>query len=82
VERCKSKVKELSLEVLEVFSDEGFSAGVESRVCRPAFDEMISKAKSGTFGHILCLNTSRFSRDPTTIGYQGGIVQEGLHRGD
>ncbi len=64
VERCKKKAKELGLEVSEVFKDEGFSAGVESRERRPAFDEMISKAKSGAFDHILCLDTSRFSRDP------------------
>jgi DNA invertase Pin-like site-specific DNA recombinase len=64
VERSDKKAKELNLEVLEVFRDEGFSAGVESRVCRPAFDKRDSKAKSGTFGHILCLSTSRFSRDP------------------
>jgi DNA invertase Pin-like site-specific DNA recombinase len=50
--------------VLEVFRDEGFTAGVESKVCRPAFDMRRSKAKSGTFDHILCLSTSRFSRNP------------------
>jgi site-specific DNA recombinase len=63
LERCRARAAELGLQVVHEFTDEGLKAGRESKDYRPGFEEMIARAKSGEFSHIISLDTARFGRD-------------------
>lgn len=66
VSRQESQSRELAqrlgVEVVAVFSDNDVSASRRSGKPRPAFAEMLSRARAGEFTHIVAYSNSRLTR--------------------
>lgn len=68
IEDCRAKAAALNLEVIEPpFVDNDISASSKSKKARPAYDEMLSRARNGEFGTILAYSNSRITRRPLEL---------------
>lgn len=57
----------LGVEVVEVFTDNDISASTKSRKPRPAYEEMLRRARRREFGAILAYSNSRLTRRPREL---------------
>lgn len=63
IEDCRAKAKTLGLTVIEPpFVDDAISASEKSDKKRPAYDEMLARARRGEFGTIIAYSNSRLTR--------------------
>lgn len=61
---CQALADRLGLQVTEIFTDNDTGASTRSKAVRPAYGEMIARARTGEFGAILAYSTSRLTRRP------------------
>ncbi len=71
VEKVKSNP---DVEFIGLFTDEGIT-GTKAEI-RPAFQEMISRAKKGEIDYIICKNLSRFSRSLSDSIYYTKLLKD------
>lgn len=68
VEDCRAKASTLGLEVIEPpFVDNDISASTRSTKKRPAYDDMLERARHGEFGTIIAYSNSRLTRRPLEL---------------
>mgnify|MGYP006199502697 CR=1 FL=1 len=61
-EDCRKLAKAKGLTVVEVYSDNDLSASTKAKKPRPEYERMITDAKAGKFGVVLCYSNSRLTR--------------------
>jgi len=89
IEDCRAKAKAHGLTVVEPpFEDNDISASTRSTKKRPAYDDMLARAKRGEFGTIIAYSNSRITRRPReledliTLFEQHGTVVRTVVSGD
>ncbi|MFC7463438.1 recombinase family protein [Brachybacterium sp. GCM10030252] len=63
-EDCRALAARLGYSVAQVFSDNDRGASTRSRKPRPAYADMLRRAKAGEFAALLAYSTSRLTRRP------------------
>lgn len=61
---CQALADQLGYSVAEVFVDNDMGASARSRAVRPAYGDMLARARAGEFGAILAYSNSRLTRRP------------------
>lgn len=59
---CRALAARLGLDVVAVFSDNDVSASTASTKDRPAYSDMLTRARAGEFTHVLAYSNSRLTR--------------------
>lgn len=59
---CRALAGRLGLDVVAVFSDNDVSASTASTKDRPAYSDMLTRARAGEFTHVLAYSNSRLTR--------------------
>lgn len=59
---CRALAERLGLDVVAVFSDNDVSASTASTKDRPAYSDMLTRARAGEFSHVLAYSNSRLTR--------------------
>ncbi|KXZ58975.1 hypothetical protein Mlaev_02408 [Microbacterium laevaniformans] len=59
---CRALAERLGLDVVAVFSDNDVSASTASTKDRPAYSDMLARARAGEFTHVLAYSNSRLTR--------------------
>lgn len=67
LEDCRARAETLGLEIAGTFVDNDISASTRSSKRRPAYAEMLERAKAGEFGTILAYSNSRLTRRPREL---------------
>lgn len=63
-EDCRELADRLGLPVVAVFSDNDLGASTRSKKPRPAYDELIARARAGEFTALIAYTSSRLTRRP------------------
>ncbi|RWR18873.1 hypothetical protein D8Y23_08885 [Microbacterium enclense] len=85
---CRDLAARLGVRVVEVFTDNNVSASTNSTKDRPAYDELLRRARAGEFSHVLAYSNSRLTRrlretiDLIDLARHNGVVIKTVASGE
>lgn len=85
---CRDLASRLGVHVIEVFTDNNVSASTNSTKDRPAYDDLLRRARAGEFSHVLAYSNSRLTRrlretiDLIDLARRNGVVIKTVASGE